>query len=139
VVDDWNAFRRLVYSALHDWLEVEVVAEASDGLEAVQKAQELQPDLILLDLGIPKLSGIEAASRIRELAPRSKILFLSVDGYPEIVEEALRMGASGYVAKSDAHCELKAAVEAVLQGKQFVSSSARPIATYQESAQATCC
>jgi CheY-like chemotaxis protein len=93
-----------------------------DGLEAVQKAQQLQPDLILLDIGLPALNGIEAARRIRELSPKSKILFLSENRSWDIAEEALRTGAGGYVVKSDAAGELLPAVEAVLKGKRFVSA-----------------
>jgi DNA-binding NarL/FixJ family response regulator len=100
-----------------------IVGEASDGLEAVQKAQELQPDLILLDIGLPMLNGIEAARRIRELSPKSKILYVSEDRSLDFVEEALRTGAAGYVVKSDAGSELLSAVDAVLLGKRFVSAS----------------
>jgi DNA-binding NarL/FixJ family response regulator len=99
-----------------------VVCEVSDGLEAVQKAEELKPDLILLDVGLPKLNGIEAARQIRKLAPNSKILFLSGLDSPDIAGGASNTGASGYVVKSDAGNELLSAVEAILQGKRFVSS-----------------
>ena len=97
-----------------------MVGQASDGLEAVEKAEELQPDLILLDLGLPKLNGMEAARRIRELSPNSKILFLSQDSSTEIVEEALRLGAQGYLLKSEA-TELPLAVDAITRGTWFVS------------------
>jgi DNA-binding NarL/FixJ family response regulator len=100
--------------------EWQVVGEASDGIEAVHKAEELQPDLILLDIGLPSLNGIEAARRIRELAPDSKILFLSQDFSPDIVQEALSVGARGYILKAYAGSELLIAVDSVLQGKQFV-------------------
>jgi len=101
---------------------LQIICEVSDGLEAVQKAEELQPDLVLLDIGLPNLNGIEAARRIRELSPKSRILFVSEDRSWDIAGEALRTGANGYVVKSDAASELLPAVEAVLQGKQFVSS-----------------
>jgi hypothetical protein len=103
-----------------------VLGQASDGLEAVQQAQELQPDLILLDLGLPKLNGIEACRRIREVSPHSKILFLSLEASVELVQEALRIGARGYLHKSDVACELLPGMDAVLQGKQFVSSRVKP-------------
>lgn len=74
----------------------------SDGLEAVQQAERLQPDIILLDIGLPTLNGIEAARRIREVSPTSKILFVSENRSPDIAEEALSTGAGGYVVKSDA-------------------------------------
>jgi len=99
------------------------VGEASDGLEAFQKAQELQPDLIVLDIGLPNLNGIQAALRIREASPKSKILFVSENRSFDVVKEALRTGAFGYVVKSDAGSDLLLAFEAVLQGKRFVSAS----------------
>ena len=120
MVDDYEPFRQFVCSMLGKKSEWQVVAEASDGLQAVHKAEELQPDLILLDIGLPKLNGIEAARRIRKLAPDSKILFLSQEFSAEIVQDALSVGARGYVFKAHAGSELLAAVDAVLQGKQFV-------------------
>jgi DNA-binding NarL/FixJ family response regulator len=101
---------------------LQVIGEASDGLEGVQKAEELQPDLILFDVGLPTLNGIEAARRIRQLSPESKILFVSQDSSPAIVQEALRLGAMGYVAKTKARSDLLAAVEAIFQGRRFVST-----------------
>jgi len=124
VVDDYDHWHRFFCSTLQQ-PEYKVISEASDGLEAVQQAQQLQPDLILLDIGIPTLNGIEAARRIRNVSPNSKILFVSENRSPDIAEEALRMGAGGYVVKSDAGSELLPAVKAVLQGKQFVSTSLR--------------
>jgi len=91
----------------------------SNGLEAVQKAQELKPDLILMDIGLPGLNGMEAARRIRTLAPNSKIIFLTQESSPELVREAASLGASGYVFKSKAETDLLIAVDSVLQGKQF--------------------
>jgi len=88
----------------------------------VQKAEELTPDLILLDIRLPKLSGIEAAKQIRKVAPNSKILFVSTYASWEIAEAALDTGASGYVVKLDAGNELPKAVEAVFQGKRYISS-----------------
>ena len=102
--------------------QLQVICEVSDGLEAVQKAEELQPDLILLDIGLPTLNGIEAARRIRKLSPESKILFVSQESSADVVREALSLGEAGYVSKAQAGSRLLAAVGAVLQGKQFVSS-----------------
>ncbi len=123
VVEDYEPFRRFVASLLQKQAELQIIGEVSDGLEAVQKAQQLQPDLILLDIGLPTLNGIEVARRIRGLSPKSKILFLSENRSWDIAEEALRTGAGGYVVKSDAVGELLPAVEAVLKGKRFVSAS----------------
>jgi len=123
VVDDYEPFRRFARSTIGQQPEFQIVGESSDGLEAVQSAAELQPDLILLDIGLPELNGIEAARRIRELSPKSKILFFSENRSLEIVGEALSTGAGGYLLKSDAASELFAAMDAVLQGKSFRSSS----------------
>jgi len=95
----------------------------TDGLAAVQKAVELQPDLILLDIGLPTLNGFEAARQIRNLVPESKIIFFSQESSADVVQEALSIGAWGYVVKTRAGTELLAAVEAVISGKRFVSST----------------
>jgi CheY-like chemotaxis protein len=120
VVEDYEPFQRFICSTLEKRPELQVICSVSDGLEAVRKAEELQPDLILLDIGLPKLSGIEAARRIRKLSPDSKIIFLSQESSADVVQEALNLGALGYVVKAHAE-ELLAAVEAVRRGMQFVS------------------
>jgi CheY-like chemotaxis protein len=98
-----------------------VISVASDGLEAVLKTEALQPDLILLDVGLPKLNGIEAARRIRNTAPESKILFLSQDSDLVVARAALSAGGHGYVVKSDAEDDLITAIEAVMKGKRYLS------------------
>jgi CheY-like chemotaxis protein len=98
-----------------------VVGFASDGLEAVLKTEALQPDLILLDIGLPELNGIEAARKIRNAAPESKILFLSQESDFDVARAALNAGGHGYVVKSDAEDELIAAIEAVMEGRPYVS------------------
>ena len=123
VVDDYEPWRRFTCTTLMKQPELQVIGEVSDGLEAVQEAKELQPDLILLDIGLPTLNGIEAARRIREVSPASKILFVSENRSPDLAEGALSNGASGYVVKSDAAGELLPAIKAVLEGKRFVSAS----------------
>ena len=95
----------------------------SDGSEAVQKVANLKPDLVVLDIGLPKLNGIEAARQIRQFSPTSTIVFLSQNNDSDVVRAALSTGALGYVHKTDAQSELLPAVDAVLRGKQFVSSS----------------
>jgi DNA-binding NarL/FixJ family response regulator len=121
VVEDGDDFRRFLCSILTETTGCEIVGEASDGLQAVYQAEKLQPDLILLDLGLPTLNGIQAARRIRQLSPNSKILFVSQNSSPEIAHGALQMGAHGYLVKSDTN-ELTSAISTVLAGAQFISS-----------------
>ncbi|HEX4920087.1 MAG TPA: response regulator transcription factor, partial [Candidatus Bathyarchaeia archaeon] len=120
MVEDSDPFRKFICSTLGKRPELQIVGEVSDGLEAVQKAEELQPDLIVLDIGIPSLNGIEAARRIRRLSTKSKILFVSQESSADVVREALGTGARGYVVKTDAGIELLEAVDAVLRTEQFV-------------------
>lgn len=122
VVEDSEKFRKFICSTLGERPELQIVGEDSDGLQAVQRAGELQPDLILLDIGLPSLNGIAAARRIRELSPKSKILFVSQESSADFVQEALALGALGYVVKLDAGKELLTALEAVIQGRQYLSS-----------------
>jgi DNA-binding NarL/FixJ family response regulator len=122
VVDDFEPWRDFVRSSFRQQPELQIVGEASNGLEAIQKAVELQPDLVILDIGLPELNGIEAARRIRNCAPKTKILFLSQIESREVVREAATTGASGYVVKADAARELLASVNAVLRGAKFFSS-----------------
>jgi len=114
-----------------------VVCEASDGLEAIQKAKEFKPDLILLDIGFPKLNGIEATRQIRKLVPNSKILLLSAVGSPDVAREVLNTGASGYVVKLDVGSELVSAVEAIFRGKRFLSRRLRDSLSAAEDTETT--
>jgi DNA-binding NarL/FixJ family response regulator len=122
-VDDFDPWRNFVIEHLRQQPNVLIIGFASDGLEAVKKAQELQPDLILLDIGLPKLDGIAAAGQIRKLAPKSKMLFVSSDAEPASVRAAFHAGGGGYVLKTDATIALLPGMEAVLLGKRFVSPS----------------
>jgi DNA-binding NarL/FixJ family response regulator len=121
VVEDFAPFWRFIRSTLAKRLELQVIGEVTDGLEGVRRAQALEPDLVLLDIGLPTLNGIEAARQIRKLAPESKIIFLSQECSPDVVQEAFNAGARGYVVKTSAAIDLLAAVEAVLDDRQFVS------------------
>ncbi len=120
VADDFAPFRRFVASIAQEHGALQIVCEVSDGLEAVRKAKALQPDLILLDIGIPSLNGIEAARRIGKVSPISKILFLSQETSLDVVQAALSTGAMGYVCKADAGSELLTAINAILRGEKFV-------------------
>lgn len=122
VVEDNEPFRQLICSILGKRSELQIIGEASDGVDAVHKAEELHPDLILMDIGLPRMNGIEAARQIGELALKSKIVFLSQETSPDIVQGALSLGAMGYVAKASAACDLLAAVKAAVGGKQFISA-----------------
>jgi len=123
IVDDFAPWRGFVIERLEQQPHVRVLGYASDGLEGVQKAEELQPDLILLDISLPKLNGIEMARKVRKLVPKAKILFLSSNTDPDVIRAAFCAGGAGYVLKLDAGGALLAGMEAVLLGRQFVSSS----------------
>ena len=120
VADDNEPWRRWVCSVLETQERLRVVAEASDGLDAVEKAGQLTPDLILLDIGLPNLNGILAANRIKQVACGAKLIFLTLEGDQEVVKAVLSDGAFGYVLKADA-AELLAAIDAVLRGERYLS------------------
>jgi DNA-binding NarL/FixJ family response regulator len=119
VADDYVPWRRFVCSIIlgAGW---QVVGQVSAGSEVIQKAQELQPDVVLLDLEVPQLEGLEAARKIRVLAPSCKILCLSICDSADIVTAALDTGVNGYIVKYDVANDLITGIEAVLQGKRFV-------------------
>ena len=121
VVDDFEPWRQRICGMLQTRPDLRVVAEAGDGLEAVQKA-ELQPDLIVLDIGLPNLNGLEAAKRILQVAPGAKIIFFTSNNDRDVVRAALSAGAQGYVLKTDPARELLTAVQKVLGGEHFFSS-----------------
>ena len=113
VVEDFERFRQFIVSKLRQSVEFQVI-EASNGLEALQKAGEEQPDVVLLDIGLPDLNGIEVARRLRELAVPSKIIFVSQESSLEVVREAHNLGASGYIHKIRAGTDLLPAIAAAL-------------------------
>ena len=121
VVDDTEDWRRLVSSILRAE-SFEIAGEASDGLMAVQLAEQMQPSIVLLDIGLPGLDGIKAGAAIRAVAPNAKIVFVSQHLDSDIIRAALQLGAWGYVLKSDVVRELVKAINTVLSGKVFVSS-----------------
>jgi DNA-binding NarL/FixJ family response regulator len=122
VVEDHAPFRQVICTELQRRTEFQTI-EAADGLEAVWKAGELQPDLILLDINLPKLHGFDVAKQIRRLASHARILFMSQESSPDIVREALSLGTLGYVHKMSAGSDLLPAIDAVLAGRRFVSRS----------------
>lgn len=122
VVDDYEPWRRWILAVLRKSLRWKVVGEAPDALEAIQQAEALRPDVILLDVELPTFSGIEVARRILARDPGSRILFVSAHRSLDIVEAAMRTGARGYIAKSDAECELLPAMETIVRGQRFVGA-----------------
>lgn len=123
VVDDHEIARRGIRSVLSSDATLDVVWEAADGEEAVVRAAEFHPSIILLDISLPRLSGIQAARRIRVISPDSRIIFLSQHDSIQIAKDALSAGAQGYVVKSDAGLDLLTAIRVVHEGREFVSRS----------------
>jgi DNA-binding NarL/FixJ family response regulator len=125
IVDDFRHWRESVRLILQDYERVQVVAEVADGLQAVEEVRRLRPELVLLDIGLPSLNGIEAAVRILQHTSATRIVFLTASNHAAIVSRSLETGAQGYVLKTDASKELWSAIEAVLCGNRFVSSGVR--------------
>jgi DNA-binding NarL/FixJ family response regulator len=119
IVDDFEPWRRSVCSLLAEDADLEVVCEGSDGLEAIQKCKDLQPDLVLLDIQMPKMNGFDAARQICEVSPGTKILFLSSCHSVELMREALKISA-GFIVKADAGRDLLPIVRAVARNEPFV-------------------
>jgi DNA-binding NarL/FixJ family response regulator len=120
IVDDFEQFRHLVSSILQPRSDYRIISEVAEGHEAVREAAQLHPEVILLDIGLPGINGFEAARLVNEVSPSSKIIFLSIESDPVLVEEAFRTGAKGYVLKRDAS-ELLIALDRVLEGKKYIS------------------
>jgi len=123
LVDDHEVFRRYVSSMLKEQANVQIIAEAEDGLQAVKQAEALQPDVILLDIGLPGINGIEAARQIGEIANKARIIFLTQESSPEVVQEALDLGAWAYITKVHAGTKLLPAVDAVSRGERFINEN----------------
>jgi DNA-binding NarL/FixJ family response regulator len=126
VADGFEPWRGSIVSIIEEDPELEVIHESSDGVEAVQACLELQPDLVVLDVALPRLNGLEVARLIREGSPGSKILFVSVMPSRELIREALRVGAAGYITKMDAGGSLLRAVKAVMADREFLSFTVLP-------------
>lgn len=123
VVEDYEPFRRVIRSILKEHGEFVIISETSDGLEAIRRAEQFQPDVVLLDIGLPVLNGIEAAKGISSVAPQTKILFVSQESSPEIIRETFRAGGRAYVHKARVAGDLVLAIKVVLSGKQFVGGA----------------
>jgi DNA-binding NarL/FixJ family response regulator len=113
LVDDFEPWRVLLRSLLQSRPELKVVGEAIDGLDAVEKARELQPDVIIMDISMPRMNGIEAAERIRAIAPQSRILFVTVEASEDFEEAAVAVGAKGFIPKVEVETKLLPALDAL--------------------------
>ena len=125
IADDGETFRRAVSSILADLPELKNLAEAADGAEVIKMAAELNPDLVLLDVGLPIVNGLEAAAKIHAVAPNAKLMFLTQYDSPDFVRAAMKAGALAYVLKVDVGSELLQAAMAVVRGEQYISSGVR--------------
>ena len=123
IVEDFEPFRQYISAKIEAQPNLQIVGQVCDGGEAVLRSQQLQPDLVLMDVGLPTLNGIEAARRIQKVSPNTKILFVSENRSSDVAKEALRVGGLGYVVKSDAERDLLPAISAVLEGKRFVNAT----------------
>jgi DNA-binding NarL/FixJ family response regulator len=122
IAEDHRILREGLKALLSDSDDIQVVAEAEDGIEAVRSVEKHQPDLILLDLAMPRMDGISAIKEIKSRYPETKILALTIHESEEFILETFRAGANGYCLKEAGHEELVAAIKSVLSGKTYLSS-----------------
>jgi DNA-binding NarL/FixJ family response regulator len=127
IADDHDLMRRGVKSLLQSHAGWEVCAEAHTGREAVSKAEELKPDIVIMDISMPELNGVEAARRIRKVAPNAEVLILSVHYSDQLIREILDAGVRGYMIKSDSDRDLVVAVETLAQHKPFFTPRATEV------------
>jgi len=127
LIDDFAPYRTFISSILQEQPGYHIVGEAADGLKGVQRAEEAKPDLVVLDMDLRELNGIEVTRQIQRCSPDSAILFLTLSDDADLAREALHAGARGYVHKLDAVSELVDAARAVLLGKRFVSRRLRKL------------
>ena len=123
IADDQALFRRGLYVVLGTEENIEVIAEAEDGEQAISKAEEMAPDVVLMDVRMPRVNGIEAAQRIREMLPSTKILMLTVSDEEDDLYEAIKAGANGYLLKEISVEEVATAIRSVVQGQSLISPS----------------
>jgi DNA-binding NarL/FixJ family response regulator len=121
VVDSFEPFRNLTCSALKERAGIRVAGEAADGLEALDKFEELKPNLVILDLDLPKLSGLEVAKTIRHYSSECRIVFLTLDTDPQVAQQSFNSGANAYLIKTNVMAELSIALEEVFSGRTYLS------------------
>lgn len=131
IADDHTILRQGLVSLLSKDSDIRVIAEAADGMEAVQKALELKPAVIVIDISMPELNGMEAVKRLHEQLPEAKVLVLTMHEEQEYVIHMVRAGASGYLLKDSASDELLDAVKALAQGKTYYSQYAASVLASQ--------
>lgn len=125
LVDDHPIVRQGLKTLLEGHSEWEVIGEAADGAEAVEKAKHLNPDVMVLDVTMPRMNGLEACRILRRQSPQLEILFVTQHDSPQMMREALEAGARGYVVKSNAARDLLAAVQAVSEHRVFTALNGR--------------
>jgi two-component system response regulator NreC len=122
--DDHTLFREGIKAILRDEPAIEIVGEAEDGRQAVDRAQELRPDVVLMDISMPDLNGFEATARILQANPKTRVLILTMYEEEEVITRCLTAGASGYVLKDAPRADLIHAIDVVKRGGQYLSSRA---------------
>jgi DNA-binding NarL/FixJ family response regulator len=132
VADDHAIVRAGVRSLLEREADVRIVAEAEDGRAAVEQVEKHRPEVLLIDLSMPGSNGVEAITRVRKLAPTTRVLVLSMHAAPEYVRPALRAGAHGYVVKGSGLDDLVSAVRAIAAGERFLDAKANEVALTDE-------
>ena len=126
VVDDSEAVRRNIRSLMSLEPEFDVVSEAADGIDAVNRAQEFQPDVVLLDISLPRMNGFQAAPLIKQVAPNAELLFLTLHDNPFFVREAFAAGGRGFLTKADVTTNLRTAIRTVHLRHKFVNKDLFP-------------
>jgi DNA-binding NarL/FixJ family response regulator len=128
VVEDHEPFRRVLCELLQERADVQIVGEAADGLEAVRQAEALRPDVVMLDIALPMLSGVDAAVRIRASIPDAKLMFVTNESSLDVVEQAFKRGAHGYVYKPRMNRDVLPVFDAIIRGGGFVSGGLERVA-----------
>ena len=128
VVEDHEPIRRVICELLQERADLLIVGEAADGLDAIRQAEALRPDVVMLDIGLPMLSGIEVAGLLRAKVPDAKLMFVTNESSLEVVEQAFRKGAHGYVYKPRVQRDILPVLEATIRGGRFVSGGLERIA-----------